>query len=322
MKPKSKKELKQERLEKEEKRRKELENLNKNLIKKLYADLFQMNVDLYQEHDFTFENFLFGFYKEIENNLDFNNPNYNQLLQKMDLKIKAKFNEENKLSYDLNGRQLKLEINKLNQDDDWALIYNYKKALFEEEKRKLKEEKEKKTKEYFNELDNQINIKKNYIDPIEKKKKEIYEYDLKEENQKLENQKIENQGKIDNIRRNLINDIGIKNEYLNELENQNLLLNQENKNLISDKILFFESINNEESKKSNFPIEEIEQILLEKNVDKIKDLINTMKYKKELRNQMDENVKRIERPNKMSVEERKINKDLLQAAREYFKNHH
>ena len=40
-----------------------------------------MNVDLYQEHDFTFENFLFGFYKEIENNLDFNNPNYNQLLQ-------------------------------------------------------------------------------------------------------------------------------------------------------------------------------------------------------------------------------------------------
>ena len=43
-----------------------------------------------------------------------------------------------------------------------------------------------------------------------------------------------------------------------------------------------------------------------------------MKYKKELRNQMDENVKRIERPNKMSVEERKINKDLLQAAREYF----
>ena len=291
MKPQTKKSLKQERIEKEEKRRKELENLNKNLIKKLYADLFQMNVDLYQEHDFTFENFLFGFYKEIENNLDFNNPNYNQLLQKMDLKIKAKFNE-------------------------------YKKALFEEEKRKLKEEKEKKTKEYFNELDNQINIKKNFIDPIEKKKNEIYDYDLKEENQKLENQKIENQGKIDNIRRNLINDIGIKNEYLNELENQNLLLNQENKNLISDKILFFESINNEESKKSNFPIEEIEQILLEKNVDKIKDLINTMKYKKELRNQMDENVKRIERPNKMSVEERKINKDLLQAAREYFKNHH
>ena len=322
MKPKSKKELKQERLEKEEKRRKELENLNKNLIKKLYADLFQMNVDLYEEHDFTFENFLFGFYKEIENNLDFNNPNYNQLLQKMDLKIKAKFNEENKLSYDLNGRQLKLELNKLNKDDDWALIYHYKNALFEEEKRKLKEEKEKKTKEYFNELDNQINIKNNFIDPIKKKKNEIYDYDLKEENEKIENQKIENQGKIDNIRKNLINDIAITKEYLNELENENLLLNKENNDLIIKKIQFFDSINNEESKKYNFPIDEIEQILLEKNPQKLQHLINTMKYKKELRNQMDENVKRIERPNKMSVEERKINKDLLQAAREYFKNHH
>ena len=38
--------------------------------------------------------------------------------------------------------------------------------------------------------------------------------------------------------------------------------------------------------------------------------------------QMDDNVKRIERPNKMSIEERKINKDLLKAAREYFKTHH
>ena len=171
MKPQTKKSLKQERLEKEEKRRKELENLNKNLIKKLYSDLFQMNPDLYHEYDFTFETFLYDYYKEIENNLDFDNPNYEQLLKKLDLKIKAKFNEENKLSYDLNGRQLKYELNKLNQDDDWALIFNYKKALFEEEEREKKAKKEQKTKEYFNDLDNQINIRKNYVDPIEKKKK-------------------------------------------------------------------------------------------------------------------------------------------------------
>ena len=114
MKPQTKKSLKKERLEKEEMRRKELENLNKNLIKKLYADLFQMNADLYHEYDFTFETFLYDYYKEIENNLDFDNPNYEQLLKKLDLKIKAKFNEENKLSYDLNGRQLKYELNKLN----------------------------------------------------------------------------------------------------------------------------------------------------------------------------------------------------------------
>ena len=281
MKPQTKKSLKKERLEKEEMRRKELENLNKNLIKKLYADLFQMNADLYHEYDFTFETFLYDYYKEIENNLDFDNPNYEQLLKKLDLKIKAKFNEENKLSYDLNGRQLKYELNKLNQDDDWALIFNYKKALFDEEERERKAKKEQKTKEYFNDLDNQINIRKN-----------------------------------------LINDIGIKNEYLTELENQNLLLNHDNKDLINEKISFLESINNEQSKKFDYPIEEIQNIIFETKIEKIKNEINTMKYKKELRTQMDDNVKRIERPNKMSIEERKINKDLLKAAREYFKTHH
>ena len=322
MKPQTKKSLKQERIEKEEKRRKELENLNKNLIKKLYADLFQMNADLYHEYDFTFETFLYDYYKEIENNLDFDNPNYEQLLKKLDLKIKAKFNEENKLSYDLNGRQLKYELNKLNQDDDWALIFNYKKALFEEEEREKKAKKEQKTKEYFNDLDNQINIRKNYVDPIEKKKKEMYDYDEREMNEKLKIQQIENQGRIDNIRKNLINDIGIKNEYLTELENQNLLLNHDNKDLINEKISFLESINNEQSKKFDYPIEEIQNIIFETKIEKIKNEINTMKYKKELRTQMDDNVKRIERPNKMSIEERKINKDLLKAAREYFKTHH
>jgi len=322
MKPQTKKSLKKERLEKEEMRRKELENLNKNLIKKLYADLFQMNADLYHEYDFTFETFLYDYYKEIENNLDFDNPNYEQLLKKLDLKIKAKFNEENKLSYDLNGRQLKYELNKLNQDDDWALIFNYKKALFDEEERERKAKKEQKTKEYFNDLDNQINIRKNYVDPIEKKKKEMYDYDEREMNEKLKIQQIENQGRIDNIRKNLINDIGIKNEYLTELENQNLLLNHDNKDLINEKISFLESINNEQSKKFDYPIEEIQNIIFETKIEKIKNEINTMKYKKELRTQMDDNVKRIERPNKMSIEERKINKDLLKAAREYFKTHH
>ena len=322
MKPQTKKSLKKERLEKEEMRRKELENLNKNLIKKLYADLFQMNADLYHEYDFTFETFLYDYYKEIENNLDFDNPNYEQLLKKLDLKIKAKFNEENKLSYDLNGRQLKYELNKLNQDDDWALIFNYKKALFDEEERERKAKKEQKTKEYFNDLDNQINIRKNYVDPVEKKKKEIYDYDEREMNEKLKIQQIENQGRIDNIRKNIINDIGVKNEYLTELENQNLLLNHDNKDLINEKISFLESINNEQSKKFDYPIEEIQNIIFETKIEKIKNEINTMKYKKELRTQMDDNVKRIERPNKMSIEERKINKDLLKAAREYFKTHH
>ena len=144
----------------------------------------------------------------------------------------------------------------------------------------------------------------------------------KKKKEKLKIQQIENQGRIDNIRKNLINDIGIKNEYLTELENQNLLLNHDNKDLINEKISFLESINNEQSKKFDYPIEEIQNIIFETKIEKIKNEINTMKYKKELRTQMDDNVKRIERPNKMSIEERKINKDLLKAAREYFKTHH
>ena len=157
---------------------------------------------------------------------------------------------------------------------------------------------------------------------LKKKKKEMYDYDEREMNEKLKIQQIENQGRIDNIRKNLINDIGIKNEYLTELENQNLLLNHDNKDLINEKISFLESLNNEQSKKNDYPIEEIQNILFETDLDKIKNKISTMQYKKLLRNQMDDNVKRIERPNKMSVEERKINKDLLKAAREYFKTHH
>ena len=53
-------------------------------------------------------------------------------------------------------------------------------------------------------------------------------------NEKLKIQQIENQGRIDNIKKNLMNDIGIKNEYLTELENQNLLLNHDNKDLINE----------------------------------------------------------------------------------------
>ena len=53
-----------EEIEKEKKD--QLDNLNKNLIKKLYQDLFSQNVELYQEKNLTFENFLFDFYKDVE----------------------------------------------------------------------------------------------------------------------------------------------------------------------------------------------------------------------------------------------------------------
>ena len=50
---------------KTEKREKDLENLNRNLMKKLYADLYTKNVSFYQEKNLTFENFLFHFYNDL-----------------------------------------------------------------------------------------------------------------------------------------------------------------------------------------------------------------------------------------------------------------
>ena len=196
-------EKKQEEEIKQMEHQKELENLHRNLIKKIYADLYIKNCDLYQEKNLTFENFIFFFYKDIEESLDFNNPDYQNLLLKMDLKVKEKLNEENKLNSDLNPREKKNYINKLSRDDEWALIYNYKKALYEEQKKREKIEKEENIKKYFNELDNQINFKKNYVDEKQKRNDEIYLYDEKEKKENLEKLKIENLKKIELLKKNI-----------------------------------------------------------------------------------------------------------------------
>ena len=159
---------------KTQKRAKDLENLNRNLMKKLYADLYIKNIALYQEKNLTFENFLFHFYNDFTSLLDFDNPDYKLLLERMDLIVKTKFDRENRLTSDKNKLELIKELNYLSQQDEWALIDKYQRALYEEKKMKLKEEKEMNHKKYLNELDKQIISKKNYVDPVEKKKQEIY----------------------------------------------------------------------------------------------------------------------------------------------------
>ena len=59
---------------KTERRTKDLDNLNRNLMKKLYADLYTRNVNLYQEKNLTFENFLFHFYNDFMSLLDLKIP--------------------------------------------------------------------------------------------------------------------------------------------------------------------------------------------------------------------------------------------------------
>ena len=303
---------------KTEKRSRDLENLNRNLMKKVYADLYTRNIGLYQEKNLTFENFLFNFYPDFESLIDFENPDYKLLLERMDLVVKSKFDRENKLNSGINRNELIKELNYLSQQDEWALIDRYQKAKFDEEEENKKKEKKERHKKYLNDLNEDIIKKKNYINPIDKKKDDIYLYDTKEKQKKLEEIKIQNQEKILKLKKNIINYKCILMEYLNQLEKDNFDINEDNKKLICYKIDFLHKINdvkylNEE----NLP-NLVSRVIEQKKLDKIEKLVFANKYQKELTNHMDYAIKNIERPNKMSVEERKINKKLLDEAKSYF----
>ena len=303
---------------KSERRAKDLDNLNRNLMKKLYADLYIKNIALYQEKNLNFENFLFHFYIDFSSLLDFDNPDYKLLLERMDLIVKTKFDRENRLTSDKNKLELIKELNYLSQKDEWALIDKYQNALHEENEKKLKEEKEINHKKYLNELDNQIITKNNYVDPIDKKKQEIYLFKEKEAKKKLEEIKIKNQEILLNLRKNIVNDKCISVDYLNKLEKDNFDINENNKELICYKINFLNEINNEKYlNDENLPTY-TEQIINENELEKIKKGVATIKYQKELIDQMDYAIRNTERPSKMSIEERKINKDLLDNAKKYF----
>ena len=303
---------------KTEKRFRDLDNLNRNLMKKVYADLYTRNAILYQEKNLTFENFLFHFYPDFESLKDFENPNYKLLLERMDLIVKSKFDRENRLNSGKTKNEIVRELNYLAQEDEWALIDKYQKALFDEEEEQKKKNKILNHKKYLNDLNEDIQKKKNYIDPVQQKKNEIYLYDQKEKEKKLEQTKILNQERILAIRKNIMNDKCITYELLNKIEKDNFDINEDNKNLICYKIELLEKINdikylNEENLK---PL--IERVIEEKKLEKIKKLVEAHKYQKILTEHMDKTIRNSERPNKMNVEERKLNKELLEKAKAYF----
>ena len=107
-------------------------------------------------------------------------------------------------------------------------------------------------------------------------------------------------------------------EILNKIEKDNFDINEDNKDLICYKIDFLEKINdikylNEE----NLPAL-TERIIEEKKLEKIKKLVFADKYQKELTDHMDKTIRNTERPNKMSIVERQLNKKLLDEAKAYF----
>ena len=303
---------------KTEKRSRELDNLNRNLMKKVYADLYTKNVGLYQEKNLTFENFLFHFYTDFESIIDFENPNYKLLLDRMDLIVKSKFDRENRLNSGKNRNEIIKELNYLSQEDEWALIDRYQKAKFDEEEENKKRMKKENHKKYLKDLDDDIIRKKNYIDPIQKKKNDIYLYDEKEKEKQLEEIKIQNQEKLLEIKKNIVNYKSITIELLNKLEKDNFDINEDNKNLICYKIDFLNKKNDIKYLNEEHLPALIKRIVDEKKLEKIKKLVFAEKYQKELTEHMDYVIRNSGRPDKMSVEERKINKKLLDEAKKYF----
>ena len=303
---------------KTEKRSRELDNLNRNLMKKVYADLYTKNVVLYQEKNLTFENFLFHFYTDFEPLIDFENPNYKLLLDRMDLIVKTKFDRENRLNSGKNRNEIIKELNYLSQEDEWALIDRYQKAKFDEEEENKKRTKKENHKKYLKDLDDDIIRKKNYIDPIQKKKNDIYLYDEKEKEKQLEEIKIRNQEKLLEIKKNIVNYKSITIELLNKLEKDNFDINEDNKNLICYKIDFLNKKNDIKYLNEEHLPALIKRIVDEKKLEKIKKLVFAEKYQKELTEHMDYVIRNSGRPDKMSIEERKINKKLLDEAKKYF----
>ena len=105
---------------------------------------------------------------------------------------------------------------------------------------------------------------------------------------------------------------------MNKLEKDNFDINENNRDLISYKIDYLIGINNEKSMDNiNLPTY-TEQIINEKDLETIKKGMAHIEYQKDLINQMDYAIRHAERPGKMSIEERKINKDLLEEAKKYF----
>ena len=190
-------------MKKNDPRYKILENFQKELIKLLYKDLFKLNKDLYINEDITYEFFLYHYYDIIQENINFDKPDYPGLVDKLN-KIINKSILNNKQKKEINN-----EIDYLYQNSEWELINKYKSSLEMEQKLEERKKDLLKKKKYNEELDKQIkqnNLIKNK--KLELKKDEQYLLNEKEAKKELQEIKIKNcQENIDtNIKINKNND--------------------------------------------------------------------------------------------------------------------
>lgn len=231
-------------------RNKELLKLEIKVLRKLYSDLFITLPNTFKQNDLTFENFVFEFGEKIhllfEIDRDNNNPSYDNLLKEVNLLILEKY----PISPDLakfNKKELKKYFYDLGIDDDWSLIQKYKQEMDKLEEKQRLVNIAQSMKEYYNDLNNQIETKKKLEN--EKKEKKINE-EKKRKKIELEKIRLMNKKKIQQLKENekmmkimdqkKIEQINenekIKEHYIENLEKENNNLNENNLHIIKFKL--------------------------------------------------------------------------------------
>ena len=230
-------------------RNKELLKLEIKLLRKIYGDLFISFPNTFKQNNLTFENFVFEFGQKIHLlfELDKNNknPSYDNILKEINLLRIKKYPITPDLTQ-FNKKELKKYFYELGINDDWSLIQRYlqEKDKLEEKQRLMKIAQS--MKDYYNELNKQIEIKKN----LTKKEKEEKEEEKKKKKIELEKIKLINKKKIEKLKENekmiqmldkkrmeqINQNEKLKQYYLQNLEEENDKLNENNFHLFKFKL--------------------------------------------------------------------------------------
>ena len=228
-------------------RNKELLKLEIKLLRKLYIDLFISLPNTFKENNLSFENFVFQFGQKIheicELDQNYENNSYDNLLKEVNLLILRKYPRYPDLTK-FNKRELKKYFYDLGMNEDWTLIQRYQQEMDKLEERQRLKKIAQSMKDYYNDLNKQIETKKIIKENEEKKKK-------KDKNKiDLNKMKLINKQKIKKLKENekmikMLDEEKIKqiNEndkmkqyYLDNLEEENYNLNEDNYNLIKYKL--------------------------------------------------------------------------------------
>ena len=228
-------------------RSKELLKLEIKLLRKLYGDLFISLPNTFKQNNLSFENFIYEFGQKIHAlcDLDQNNQksSYDNLLKEVNILILKKY----PISPDLtkfNKNQLKKYFYELGINDEWSLIQKYQQEMDKLEEKQRLVNIAQSMKNYYNQLNQQIETKKILEEKeAEKKKEKKNKVDInkmklinKKKIQKLkENEqmmKMMDQKKIEQIKENE----KLKQHYLQNLEQENENLNENNFNIIKFKL--------------------------------------------------------------------------------------